>query len=195
VNIASFVKLIGSLHVASGGLTLPEIIEHVVEHSGLQEHYRNEKDGADRLENLAELVNAAVAFVAERDVIVIGGADSEEPLRRKTYLTIFFAHAALEAANIRPESGADALQLMTAHYGKGLEFHSVFISGLRRRLVSAREQPHRGRRHREKNAASCTWRLHALGAGSICRWRKAACCNGKHATTSLRDFSKRCPTH
>ena len=47
-----------SKRVVSVGLPLPEIIEHVVEHSGLQAHYRNEKEGADRLENLAELVNA-----------------------------------------------------------------------------------------------------------------------------------------
>ena len=43
----------------------PRSIEHVLEHSGLIAHYQNEKEGADRLENLNELVNAAAAFVDE----------------------------------------------------------------------------------------------------------------------------------
>jgi DNA helicase-2/ATP-dependent DNA helicase PcrA len=43
------------------GLTLREIIEVVLQRSGLVEHYRAERDGADRIENLEELVNAARA--------------------------------------------------------------------------------------------------------------------------------------
>jgi len=45
-------------------------------------------------------------------------------------LTAFLAHAALEAGEHQALAGADALQLMTVHSAKGLEFHSVFISGL-----------------------------------------------------------------
>jgi len=135
-NIALFVKLVESLRTASAGLTLPEIIEHVVEHSSLQAHYRNEKEGADRLENLAELVNAAVAFVAERDVVFVSDvqiatpAVEPQPAPGNDMLAAFLAHAALEAGEHQADAGADALQLMTAHSAKGLEFHSVFISGL-----------------------------------------------------------------
>ena len=50
---------------ATRGLTLREIIEHVVEASGLADFYRTEKEGQERLENLAELVNAAEAFVTQ----------------------------------------------------------------------------------------------------------------------------------
>jgi len=45
-------------------------------------------------------------------------------------LTAFLAHAALEAGDNQAEAGADALQLMTVHSAKGLEFHSVFVSGM-----------------------------------------------------------------
>jgi DNA helicase-2/ATP-dependent DNA helicase PcrA len=45
-------------------------------------------------------------------------------------LTAFLAHAALEAGEHQAGAGADALQLMTVHSAKGLEFHSVFVSGL-----------------------------------------------------------------
>lgn len=126
-SIGAFVSLIEGLRDATAGLPLPEIIEHVIEHSGLKAHYKAEKEGADRLENLAELVNAAATFVAERDIQPAGeGVQIDEP----DELTAFLAHAALEAGERQAEAGSDALQLMTVHSAKGLEFHSVFISGL-----------------------------------------------------------------
>ncbi|MGE5524557.1 MAG: DNA helicase II [Rhodospirillaceae bacterium] len=125
-SIATFVRLIESMRDATRGLPLPEVIEHVVEHSGLQQHYRNEKEGADRLENLAELMNAAAAFVAERDAQPPVEGEPEET----DELVAFLAHAALEAGENQAQAGAEALQLMTVHAAKGLEFHSVFISGL-----------------------------------------------------------------
>jgi DNA helicase-2/ATP-dependent DNA helicase PcrA len=45
-------------------------------------------------------------------------------------LSAFLAHAALEGGEHQAGAGAEALQLMTAHSAKGLEFHSVFVSGL-----------------------------------------------------------------
>jgi ATP-dependent DNA helicase UvrD/PcrA len=126
-GIPAFVALIERMRSATAGLPLPEVIEHVIEASGLRAHYKAEKDGADRLENLAELINAAATFVAERDVQPAGETPgTDEP----DELTAFLAHAALEAGEHQAEAGADALQLMTVHSAKGLEFHSVFVSGL-----------------------------------------------------------------
>jgi DNA helicase-2/ATP-dependent DNA helicase PcrA len=125
-NIAAFVRLIESMREATTGLPLPEIIEHVIETSGLRAHYRAEKEGADRLENLGELINAAAAFVAEREAQPPAEGGTDEP----DELTAFLAHAALEAGEHQALAGADALQLMTVHSAKGLEFHSVFVSGL-----------------------------------------------------------------
>jgi DNA helicase-2/ATP-dependent DNA helicase PcrA len=116
-GISAFVALIESMRAACDGLPLPEIIEHVIEHSGLKQHYQSERDGTDRLENLDELINAAAGFVSNEH-------------QEDTSLTAFLAHAALEAGDNQAEAGADALQLMTVHSAKGLEFHSVFISGL-----------------------------------------------------------------
>ncbi len=45
-------------------------------------------------------------------------------------LTAFLTHAALEAGEHQAEANADALHLMTVHAAKGLEFHTVFITGL-----------------------------------------------------------------
>jgi DNA helicase-2/ATP-dependent DNA helicase PcrA len=126
-GIPAFVALIEQMREATKGLPLPEVIEHVIEVSGLKAHYRAEKEGADRLENLSELINAAATFVAERNVQPAGeAAGMDEP----DELTAFLAHAALEAGEHQAGAGADALQLMTVHSAKGLEFHTVFVSGL-----------------------------------------------------------------
>jgi DNA helicase-2/ATP-dependent DNA helicase PcrA len=111
-----FVALIGSLRRACEGLPLPEQVEHVIEASGLKAYYENEREGQDRLENLNELINAAALFVEE---------DQED-----RSLSAFLAHAALEAGEHQAGEGLEAVQLMTVHAAKGLEFHTVFISGL-----------------------------------------------------------------
>ncbi|MDB5902264.1 MAG: UvrD/REP helicase [Betaproteobacteria bacterium] len=124
-SIAGFVRLIENIRIATAGLPLPEVIDHVIEGSGLKQHYKTEKEGADRLENLAELVTAAASFIAERELQPL-----DEGVAEPDDLSAFLAHAALESGEHQAIAGADALQLMTVHSAKGLEFHTVFISGM-----------------------------------------------------------------
>ena len=121
-KLAGFAALIGRLR-ESAHLPLPELVDNVVELSGLRAHYQNEKEGQDRLANLDELVNAAANFIAEEGVV---GAEGE----LSADLISFLAHAALEAGEHQAGEGDDALQLMTTHSAKGLEFNVVFLSGL-----------------------------------------------------------------
>jgi DNA helicase-2/ATP-dependent DNA helicase PcrA len=116
-GIPGFVALITRMRKSITELPLPELMEHVIEHSGLKPHYQGEREGADRLSNLDELINAAAGFVADE-------------LLEDTGLAAFLAHASLESGDNQAQAGTDALQLMTVHAAKGLEFHSVFISGL-----------------------------------------------------------------
>jgi DNA helicase-2/ATP-dependent DNA helicase PcrA len=126
-GVPAFVALVERMRDATKDLPLAETIDHAIDASGLREHYKTEKEGTDRLENLAELVNAAATFVAERDVQPAGeGVQIDEP----DELTAFLAHAALEAGEHQAEAGSSALQLMTVHSAKGLEFHTVFVSGM-----------------------------------------------------------------
>ncbi|WP_137936127.1 UvrD-helicase domain-containing protein [Chitinivorax sp. B] len=113
--VAQFVGLVEGMRSRSEGLTLPEQIELMLEQSGLQTFYQAEKDGEDRLDNLNELMNAAMNYLAEAE---------------DRSLTGFLAHASLEAGDHQADAGADALQLMTVHAAKGLEFNAVFITGL-----------------------------------------------------------------
>ena len=119
-KVTAFVGLIETLRSATQNLPLPEIMDHVLQHSGLVAHYQNEtgakkREAEERLENLNELINAATLFVHENE------DDS---------LTAFLTHASLEAGEHQAGDSEDALHLMTVHAAKGLEFHTVFITGL-----------------------------------------------------------------
>ncbi len=135
VSLAAFVALIESLRAASAGLALPEAVAETNERSGLNAHYRAEKDGQDRLDNLEELVNAADGFLREAELAVdapIAQGDASDAAVQGAVdpLTAFLAHAALEAGETQAAEGRPALQLMTVHAAKGLEFHTVFVTGL-----------------------------------------------------------------
>ncbi|MDR0274040.1 MAG: UvrD-helicase domain-containing protein [Burkholderiaceae bacterium] len=126
-HLAGFIAKIDVLREQTAGLPLREIIEAVVQGSGLQEHYRNERDGGERLENLAELASAAESFMAAEAAAL---APDPETGEAASPLAAFLAHAALEAGDHQAQAGQDAVQLMTVHASKGLEFDAVFITGL-----------------------------------------------------------------
>jgi DNA helicase-2/ATP-dependent DNA helicase PcrA len=161
--LVRFSMLIDQMRFDTQGMQLHEVVAHVIEASSLVTHYQGEKEGAERVENLRELVNAAAAFAAEGgylreterqdgviegstvgiddaglDVVpggTEGAADSTPALPDLTQdipspLAAFLSHAALEAGDNQASAGQDAVQLMTVHAAKGLEFDAVFITGL-----------------------------------------------------------------
>ena len=150
-NLLGFVALIDKMREATRGLTLREIIEHMLQASGLVDFYKVDKEGRERLENLEELINAAEAFVTQegfgKDAVAlpvdeVGGAagalafaaapqvPDPESGEIMSPLAAFLTHASLEAGDNQAQAGQDAIQLMTVHSAKGLEFDCVFITGL-----------------------------------------------------------------
>ena len=177
-NIGAFVAKMDVLREQTQGLSLREIIELVLDHSGLIEHYKNDKEGADRVENLSELVSAAESFVTQegfgRDAValpvdevanspflapMLGQTLTQSPVSQgltsdagvaqtdsvtetdagivnqdtgetMSPLAAFLTHAALESGDNQAKAGQDAVQMMTVHSSKGLEFDAVFITGL-----------------------------------------------------------------
>ena len=139
-NLAQFSLFIQRMEQETRSLPLPELVEHVIEHSGLIGHYQLDREGADRIENLRELITAAAAFVAESDmgglpagevVQTVGAQDAmQEGFDGLSPLMAFLSHAALEAGDNQAQAGQDAVQLMTVHAAKGLEFDAVFITGI-----------------------------------------------------------------
>ena len=141
-NLVGFVGLIDAMRAATHGRTLREIIEHVLHASGVLAFYQSDKDGKDRIENLEELINAAEAFVTQegfgRDAVALP-VDEQALLAQvpdvetgeiQSPLAAFLTHASLEAGDNQAQAGQDAIQLMTVHAAKGLEFDAVFITGL-----------------------------------------------------------------
>jgi len=194
-NLFAFTARVDAMRHATRGLTLREIIVHMLEASGLVDFYKADREGKDRLENLEELVNAAEAFVTQegfgKDAVALpvdetgggagmfrgeagraeyttpgaqsvedgraiarlpappqggaGGRDSTfagapvagpgvapdaETGEIMSPLGAFLTHASLEAGDNQARAGQDAVQLMTIHSAKGLEFDCVFITGL-----------------------------------------------------------------
>ncbi|MGB4059089.1 MAG: UvrD-helicase domain-containing protein [Burkholderiaceae bacterium] len=206
--VGAFVAKLDVLREATQGKTLRDTVQVVLDHSGLLAHFKADKDGADRVENLEELVNAAESFVMNegfgRDAVGLSqspasqgllpepnpgtpkprlslddalaeandqaryqdvdgeqsGFDFDAPFAELppqtpiwadpvdtgvsagldgladdtgetlSPLVAFLTHAALEAGDNQAQAGQDAVQLMTVHAAKGLEFDCVFISGL-----------------------------------------------------------------
>ncbi|WP_148252276.1 DNA helicase II [Aidingimonas lacisalsi] len=125
-SVKAFADLIEQLDNDTAGMSLSEIIRHVIHASGLVEHHRSEKGekGQARVENLDELINAARAFTQGEalDPPEIGeGAAALEP---------FLSEAALNAGDHEADEFEDSVQLMTLHSAKGLEFPIVFIAGV-----------------------------------------------------------------
>jgi DNA helicase-2/ATP-dependent DNA helicase PcrA len=133
--LGGFVRLVDHMREATRHNTLPETVEFVIQHSGLIQHYLSEREGQDRVENLQELINAATAFIAEegygQDATAATLPSENTPgVVEVSPLAAFLSHASLEAGDNQAQAGQDAVQLMTVHSAKGLEFIAVFITGL-----------------------------------------------------------------
>jgi DNA helicase-2/ATP-dependent DNA helicase PcrA len=125
-GIEGFVALIRHMVDNAYGISLPELAELATTMSGLTAHYENDREGEDRIENLKELVTAAVSFTNQD----FGNHNNVDGETEQDLLTQFLSHASLEAGEHQADVGREALQLMTVHASKGLEFKAVFISGL-----------------------------------------------------------------
>jgi DNA helicase-2/ATP-dependent DNA helicase PcrA len=158
--LGAFVAKIDVLREQTAALSLRETVAQMLEHSGLLAHYRLEREGEDRIENLEELVNAAESFVRLEGFgrAAPAGPGAEGVLTQSpasqglgtttalpqpqpepefgdtgetlSPLVAFLTHAALEAGDNMAQAGQDAIQLMTVHSAKGLEFDCVFITGM-----------------------------------------------------------------
>jgi len=117
-----FVTLLDSLASEITDLPLAEQVDHVIQRSGLVDFHSKEKGekGQARVENLRELVIACQAFEPQ---------DADAPV-----LPQFLAEAALDAGEQQADTDQDAVQLMTLHSAKGLEFPLVFMAGMEENL-------------------------------------------------------------
>lgn len=118
--LQAFIQLIEDLEQAIAGLSVSSQVDYLINHSGLQDFYQSERGekSLSRIENLRELVVAAKEF---NDIEVELGMSP---------IAAFLTHAALEAGEAEANAGVEAVQLMTLHAAKGLEFPLVFMCGM-----------------------------------------------------------------
>ncbi|HCE3020949.1 TPA: DNA helicase II [Vibrio parahaemolyticus] len=118
--LGRFIELITALEDDTLEMPLHEQTDHVIKYSGLFAMYEQEKGEKSkaRIENLEELVTATRQF------------EKPEEAEKMSLLTAFLTHAALEAGEGQADEFEDAVQLMTLHSAKGLEFPLVFMVGV-----------------------------------------------------------------
>jgi len=132
--LTGFIQLIESLQDHTQTLTLSEKVAHLIQHSGLLNHYANDKTdkAGSKTANLEELIAAAEQYNHE--------ADSE-----MNETTAFLSLASLDSSGDTTTPPTQNVQLMTIHSAKGLEFPFVFLTGMEEELFPSRQsqdEPH-----------------------------------------------------
>ena len=105
---------------------LSDLMELIIQKSGLYQYHKKEagEKGKTRIENLEELVTSAKNFEQS----------FEKEKSHKEIAEIFLDTVSLDAGDTQADEFQDAVQLMTLHSAKGLEFPLVFITGLEETL-------------------------------------------------------------
>jgi len=119
-SLSGFIELVSRFKSETSELPLFQMVDHIIDHSGLKAMFQAEKGekSRSRIENLQELVSATKGFVIP------------EEEHEMDELTAFLAYAALESGDNQADEFEDAVQLMTMHSAKGLEFSQVFMVGV-----------------------------------------------------------------
>ena len=118
--VGSFIALISHIEEQIQNAALAEQAKFAISHSGLMAMYQAEKGekARARVENLEELINACSQFEMPED------EEFSSPLSG------FLSHTALESGEGQADEHDDAVQMMTLHSAKGLEFPLVFMAGV-----------------------------------------------------------------
>ena len=129
--VGGFIELINQLDTATQEHELPEQVEAMLATTGLVDFHKNEKGekGQARVENLQELISACRSFDPDD-----AATPTEDNNQEASLLAQFLDNASLDAGDLQADEFDDAVQLMTLHSAKGLEFPRVFIAGMEENL-------------------------------------------------------------
>ena len=115
-QIREFIEIIENAKAIAEGLKVSDLTERLMKTSGLDSMYRTDEE-EERLENVAELINAMIEFEDTRF------EEGESDLYH-------YLHEIALYTNTDHQQDKDRVRLMTIHQSKGLEFPDVFIMGL-----------------------------------------------------------------
>ncbi|MBC7837015.1 UvrD-helicase domain-containing protein [Acetobacteraceae bacterium] len=115
-KVAGFRTILSRIQEAASALPPSQLVTFVMRETGMERMYKEDKiEGAERLENIRELLSLASRYDGEE--VPIG-------------LEHFLESAALGSEQDELKDETNAVRLMTVHASKGLEFPYVFIAGL-----------------------------------------------------------------
>jgi DNA helicase-2/ATP-dependent DNA helicase PcrA len=116
-KLEGFVAMISRLRVLKEAMKVSELMEEVIEQSGIQKSYEEEDtvEAQSRIENIKELLSVALEFEAKNE---------------EQSLEDFLANVSLVADIDNMDENGDYVVLMTLHSAKGLEFPTVFMVGM-----------------------------------------------------------------
>ncbi|WP_010680952.1 DNA helicase PcrA [Acetivibrio cellulolyticus] len=116
-KLEGFVAMISRLRILKESMKVSELIQEVIEQSGIQRSYEEEDtiEAQSRIENIKELVSVALEFEAKNE---------------EQSLEDFLANVSLVADIDNMDENGDYVVLMTLHSAKGLEFPVVFMVGM-----------------------------------------------------------------
>ena len=125
-GLKKFLEIILGLCGKIDDISLSEIVGIILEQSGLIQFHEKEpgEKGKTRKENLEELLSAAKNFEM---------SFSDDKTNREI-TEQFLSNVSLDAGDRQADEFDDAVQLMTLHSAKGLEFPLVFMTGLEETL-------------------------------------------------------------
>ena len=120
-----FIEMMDGLRNECQGISLYAIIDRTIKVTKLREYYmvRNTDIDMARVENLDEMLNAGANFIRNKEI-----DDNENAI------VPFLDEVTLDAGDTH-DGNLDAVQMMTLHLAKGLEFPVVFLTGLDENLL------------------------------------------------------------
>lgn len=136
-TLASFVSLIEGVRARAGELSICDAMEELMAGSGYESMLRENGD-QDRLDNLAELRQAIIAFERDEGEVVT--------------ISDYLARVSMLSDADTPDN-VDAVRMMTVHCAKGLEFPTVFVFGLSEGIFPGRRTNTRDKMEEERRLA------------------------------------------
>ena len=127
-SISSFINLIENSAEKINETPSDEFVEMIINESGLIDHHMKEpgEKGRIRVENINELISAVKTFETINK--------HEDMSEYGSFISAFLSSVSLDMGETQAAKSDDAVQLMTIHSAKGLEFKYVFMVGMEESL-------------------------------------------------------------
>jgi DNA helicase II / ATP-dependent DNA helicase PcrA len=134
-KLAVFIELVKDIQGMVKEDQADKTAQKIYKKSGLREELQGDRtaEGKERLDLVESLLNGVVAFV-QQDEVLFENNEDEYAIAADRSLAGYLQNIALVTDADSADPNADVITLMSVHSAKGLEFVSVFVTGLEENL-------------------------------------------------------------